>query len=235
MSQTPTPSRRHYLTFSCTFAPHITQTVTNNDVNRRVAVFLKEVSAATRQKDFSPGESWWMWNRDGQQNHPNAKCFLKQLGLSAEQMKSALGRYWRRTLLKQHGLELQTWPGGMDCMEWVTVVPSTGEPVPPSPQTIVTDGPDADSLRNAIVDDTSGGTGVTAPGLSQPSRPSQPPQVSAKAAAAAAEKRRADSVMRKYQKDGSMTADDMDLLLKLVKGGQVAPNDMMKKVMHTVV
>ena len=100
MSQTPTPSRRHYLTFSYTFAPHITQNVTKDDVKHRISVFVKEVRATTRHKDFSPGESWWIWNRDGQQNRPNATCSLKQLGPSADQIKSALGRYWRRTMLK---------------------------------------------------------------------------------------------------------------------------------------
>ena len=163
-----------YLTFSCAFAPHITQNVTNNDVNRRVDVFLKEVCAAARQKEFSPGDSYWLWSRHGQSKHPNATTFEKQLGLTKKEMSFAAGRTWRRSILQVYGQKLQLWPGGMDGMEWITVVPSTGEPVPPSPQTIVTDGPDVNSLRNAIVDDTSGGTGITAPGLSQPSRPSQP-------------------------------------------------------------
>ena len=216
MSQTPTPSRRRCLTFSCTFAPHVTQDVTKDDANHRVDVFVKEVCAATRHKEFSPGNSYWLWGRNGRSTHPNATPFEKQLGLTKEEMSSAFGRTWRRSLLQAYGQKLRLWPGGMDGMDWVTVTPSTGKPVPPSSETIVTDGADADSLREAIADDTSGGTGGSVPGISQPS---QPPQVSAKAAAAAKEKKRADSVMRKCQKDGTMTTDDMDLLLKLVKGG----------------
>ena len=48
------------------------------------------------------------------------------------------------------------WSGGMDGMEWITVTPSTGEPVPPSPVSIVIDGPDVVSLQKDIIGDTSG-------------------------------------------------------------------------------
>lgn len=143
-----------------------------------------------------------------------------------------MGRYWRKNILKIYGGKLQLWPSGMDSMDWITVVPTTGDPIAPDADSIVTGGPDVDSLRQVIVDDTTDGTDATDSSASQPSQPTQP---SEKENAAAAEKKRAETVMRKYQKDGNMTTGDMDVLLKMVKGGKVEPNDMMKKVMHSVV
>ena len=111
------------------FRPHISQDITKAEVKRRLDVFLKEVRAATRHKDFSPGTSWWVWKRNSKTTHPNAALFEKQLGLTEDQLKRALGRYWRKALLAQIGEKLMLWSGGMDGMEWITVTPSTGEPV----------------------------------------------------------------------------------------------------------
>ena len=55
--------------------------------------------------------------------HPNATPIEKQLGLTDDQMKATLGRYWRKDLLQLVAGKLELWPGGVDGMEWITVVP----------------------------------------------------------------------------------------------------------------
>ena len=127
------------------------------------------------------------------------------------------------------------WSGGMDGMEWIAVTPSTGEPVPPSPVSIVIDGPDVVSLQKDIIGDTSGLPDSANARPSQPPRPSEPPEVSAKAAAAAAKKKREEDVLRKYQSGKGLSNGDMNEMLKMVKAGRIPPNGLMRRVMHAVV
>jgi hypothetical protein len=166
------------------------QNISRDDVKSRIDTLVEEVNAVTRNKDFSPGKSWWLWNRNGKTDrHPDAVPFEEQLGLTAKQISAGacMGRYWRKNILKLYGGKLQLWPSGMDSMDWVTIVPTRGALVAPDADTIVTSGSDVNSLRKIIVDDAVNDADAAGPSTSRLPQPTQPKQPSEKDMAAASQ------------------------------------------------
>ena len=203
------------------------QKIAQTDIEKRLNVWIDEVTNASRHTSFDPGKSWWplQGNRSKLTGKlARAVGVEDQIGLTANQMQaSELGRQWKRKVQDFLGARVHLWT------MWDNVfisVAGKNDPEEPTEDNVVTN-PSSSTVRSLKAKIT-----AEVPIAAIPA-----PSAMAQRAAAKAVGKLNRAEMQKYQKGidaGRLNEKEYDAALGHIRSGAIMPSEVMLKTAYSV-